>query len=621
MRSQLTSAHQATSAVLAEADGLMQQRQHVETKQRLLQSFREHFVLSDAEVAVLTLTSEPVDDSFFAALAKAKRISKDCEILLGLESQTLGLEMMDQTSKTLNSAFQKLYRWIQREFKSLNLENPQISKSIRRALRVLAERPSLFQGCLDFFASAREHILSEAFYVALTGESPLSSTSPAPAVHAKDPSVKPIELTAHDPLRYVGDMLAWTHSAAVGEREALEGLFVSDGGDGDGSLAAHVRQGREEEVWRRLVADELDDNPEFDGVSALNELVDRDVSGVAHILRQRVEQVVRANEETILAYKLANLINFYKVTFAKLLGDESVLVDSLGNLEAEATRQFRSLVRDHIATLEGEFQHAPPDLHAPDFLLDALKQLTAIGRTFETSLTAAGEERESEFALILKEALDPFMTGCGNMAKVMDDELSGAIFLVNCLTATKDTLAQFEFTRRRLDELDAALREQCDRLARRQYAYLRAESGLDELLTALLSLQPAEDEEDDDSAALRAKVRALPATQPQALTEAGQVLDRFLPSALMDAMERVRWLRESRLAREVTERAAERFCDEFERAERLLVLADELVDEAEAANGTGTSDDEDENEDEETVPTRLRDLFPRTSAEIRVLLS
>ena len=36
---------------------------------------------------------------------------------------------------------------------------------------------------------------------------------------------RPIELHAHDPLRYVGDMLAWVHQAIAAEHEFLESLF------------------------------------------------------------------------------------------------------------------------------------------------------------------------------------------------------------------------------------------------------------------------------------------------------------------------------------------------------------------------------------------------------------
>ncbi|TDZ28613.1 Conserved oligomeric Golgi complex subunit 6 [Colletotrichum spinosum] len=133
VQTRITAAHQETEPMLEEACALIQKRAEADSKQHLLKLVRLQFILSDDEVASLTSTAEPVDDRFFASLTKAKRISKDSEILLGFEKQTLGLQVMEQTSKHLNLAFQKLYKWVQREFKSLNLENPQMSSSIRRA--------------------------------------------------------------------------------------------------------------------------------------------------------------------------------------------------------------------------------------------------------------------------------------------------------------------------------------------------------------------------------------------------------------------------------------------------------------------------------------------------------
>ncbi|KAK9415928.1 putative Oligomeric Golgi complex subunit 6 [Seiridium unicorne] len=587
MKSHVTAAHETTSSTLEEASSLMSQRRDVEKKQEILKAFRDHFVLSEDEVASLTLTSEPVDDHFFMVLAKAKKIRSDCEALLGFENQTLGLEIMEQTSKHLNQAFQKLYRWTQKEFKTLNLENPQINTSVRRALRVLAERPSLFQNCLDFFAEAREQILSDAFYLALTGTS---------ASGKEDRSIKPIELVAHDLLRYVGDMLAWTHSATVSEREALEILFVSDGNE----IAKGIQEGRENEFWR-IMADEPEGSPEFDAVRALNELVDRDVSGAARVLRQRVEQVIQTNEDTILAYKLANLLSFYRFTFSKLLGPQSVLLESLTNLETEALRQFRSLMRDHIATLQGEFQHTPSDLGPPDFLQESLKQLTAIMKTYETSLASTGD-RESDFQPILNESLDPFMSGCENMSKTIQTP-SNSIFLINCLLAAKSALAPFDFTKRRVEQIQSKVEEHAGRLAANQYAYFRNESGLSALFDALA---PLKDTKEDV-----AKIDSLEALSPEALTAASQSLDDFLPSALMDATDNLRHLQDSKLAREVTEEAAEKFCVAFEHVEEMLIYADELAEQERTDGQT----------DEFSGPQGLRAVFPRTAGELRVLLS
>lgn len=42
---------------------------------------------------------------------------------------------------------------------------------------------------------------------------------------------RPIEMHAHDPRRYLGDMLAWVHQSLASERELFIGLFGDDGRD------------------------------------------------------------------------------------------------------------------------------------------------------------------------------------------------------------------------------------------------------------------------------------------------------------------------------------------------------------------------------------------------------
>lgn len=583
IKSHISAAHDSTETVIQDASSLMTQRRQVETKQQLLTAFNKHFLLSEQELAALTSTAEPVDEQFFAVLNKAKRIRKDCETLLGFENQALGLEIMEQISKNLNLAFQKLYRWIQREFKTLNLENPQMGSPIRRALRVLAERPSLFQSCLDLFVEAREQVLSDTFFTALTGSSPAGIT---------DRTVKPIELAAHDPLRYVGDMLAWIHSAAVSEREALEILFIYEGDE----IAKGIQAGRENEIWH-LVEDENSEEPPFDPVKALNELVDRDMSGAARILRQRLEQVIQTNEEVILAYKLANFLNFYRVTFAKLLTPESVLVDSLQGLEEEALRQFRSLMRDYVGNLQAEFQQTPSSLEPPGFLHEAFEQLAAVMKTYDTSLNST-DSREADFQPILAESFDPFMLGCQGMAENLEHP-ANSIFSINYLGTAIAILSMYDFAQGRATELREDVKRHSQKLIDSQHMFFRRESGLDSLFTGIESL--TEKKEDIQ------KMKSLEIFQPTSLEVASRTLDNFLASALMDAMENLEQLQDSRLAREITEEAADKFCTDFGRLEDMLMSADEL---AELEEGQENAEME-----------GLRTAFPRTAEEIRVLLS
>ena len=87
-------------------------------------------------------------------------------------------------------------------------------------------RPHACREALQYLAQTRQATLLSAFMNALTRGGP----SGLP---------RPIELHAHDPLRYVGDMLAWVHQAIAAEREFLESLFSLKG---DGRMVGSVRK-------------------------------------------------------------------------------------------------------------------------------------------------------------------------------------------------------------------------------------------------------------------------------------------------------------------------------------------------------------------------------------------
>ncbi|KAF2773623.1 oligomeric complex COG6 [Teratosphaeria nubilosa] len=573
VRRHVSAANRETGPMLDEAKTILRDRQQVETKQRLLDAFQAHFVVSDAELSTLTSTAEPVDDNFFRVLTRVKKIHHDSQVLLGSENERLGLEILEQSSRQLNAAFQKLYRWVQREFKSLDLENPQISAGIRRALRVLAERPSLFQNCLDFFADAREHTLSNSFYAALTG-APVDLDHPVMG--------KAIELSAHEPLRYVSDMLAWAHSATVSEREALEVLFISDGDE----IAKSIQAGIESEPWARADADET---PVFDGRKALNQLVDRDLTGVFRQLKQRIEQVIQSHEDATLAYKISNLIVFYSNIFTSLLGKDSALLQTLEPLADTALWNFRSIMRDHVANLHVNLAISPDDLAPPEFLVEALETLKVLMKSYDTSaVTADRTQRIEGFQPVLREALDPFLAGCENITKRLRSP-NDHIFALNCFLATKETLKQYSFADRS-DELQPRVDQHERDLTEAMYAWFLRESGLKYLVDNVT--RP-----DDLSSSYKA---------PDQLASIAQQLDAFLPTATEDAHGVLGQLEDRMLARNVIDQASERFCESFEEIEGLVVAADE----ARAAQANG-----------EVEEMFLRDVFPRTGNEIRVLLS
>ena len=120
---------------------------------------------------------------------------------------------------------------------------------------------------------------------------------------------RPIELHAHDPLRYAGDMLAWVHQAIAAEREFLECLF---GVRGARRMVGAVRELRASEE---------------EGL--MGGLTDGAVRGLCGPLRVRVQQTVRSQESSITLYKIANLLGFYMLTMQRTIGKDALLSKTL----------------------------------------------------------------------------------------------------------------------------------------------------------------------------------------------------------------------------------------------------------------------------------------------------
>ncbi|KAI5305332.1 nucleoside triphosphate pyrophosphohydrolase ham1 [Ascosphaera pollenicola] len=605
MRRDIAMARRETQPVLEEASALNNARRELEIKDALLKAFSKRFILTDDEVLAMTSPVEPVDNRFFAAVLRAKRIHQDCEVLLGAANQQLGLDIMEKTSKSLDSAYKKLYKWTQSEFKRLSLEDPQLGSQVRQALKVLAERPLLFNSCFDTFAASREHTLSESFHLALD-----DAFNTGKASRAAGSQPKPIEFSAHDPLRYIGDILAWVHSAAVSEREALSLLFVSD----DGELVKGIQAGISHEPWMQL-----EDEPfkEFDWKKALDDLVDRDLSGVTRSLYQRVELVLRGQEACTILYEVLNLLDFYEHTFVKLVGRDSSLVKVMIELTTHCSEQFNTLINDNVTSLSNDTAalEVPDDLSIPEYLSEALNVLSSLMKTYNSSY---GKEPshpqgvENKFTPVIRRALDPYV----NLIQRSEDLLSQKedeakkrrlVFRANCVLAIIATISLYPFaSATHLSQFSTMLEDIRVQLLEVQRHFFLKESGLQMLLQDLTKF--SNDAEDHDLTT----IPNLPAFQPNVLVSVSQQLDSFLPSALVDATDNLKHIGKPSLIKSVTEEAVELFVRDFEFIEDSIVRADDAC---------GISNVDFEAEVEEEHNFGLRALFPRTTGEIRVLLS
>ncbi|TGZ80266.1 oligomeric complex COG6 [Ascodesmis nigricans] len=584
LRARSNSAVTETAPVLDESSGLLKNREETAQKQVVLSAFTQNFTISDDEREILIDSGEPVDARFFNVLHNVKRIHNDCSLLLSSGNDRAGTEIMDNMAKLLNSAFQKLYRWVLRELKALSLESPQVNSGIRKALRVLAERPTLLQNCLDFFAEVRQKIIVDSFYVAMTG-APADSDVDQPL----DRKVKPIEMYAHDPLRYVGDVLAWLHSTAVGEQETLEVLFIAPELDTQKSIVSKMQEGLKSEPWvNARDEDDDEDDTSFDVHASLLSLVNKDMELVIKPLRTRIEQAITSQESSTLSYRLFSLINFYRVTFEKLLGVNCILVTTIQNLEIAALRQFHHTLSDHVRTVRNQLPQATDDLSPPEFLVEALSELSKLLKTFTSSL-GAEEDVSDDLNRIFELALDPYLECCDEIGHALAPK-SRHIFLFNCLYAVQTCLRNIGVASDRSEKLELSMRSHLDDLIAIEHGDFLEQSGIKPLITIL------EQHGSPYSPGLSDKL-----FQNYSLQAIGQKLDAFLSSALLDARKDLARLSSRSTIDEVVHSAVARFISDFERLE-------EGISEALSQSGEGTEEE-------------MSHVWPRTAAEVRVLLS
>ncbi|ODQ49616.1 oligomeric complex COG6 [Saitoella complicata NRRL Y-17804] len=506
------------SRVLSSFDGLHSQTAALTTKATILTRFFDNFTMAESEVLALTSSSEPVDEAFFAAYERCKKINASCETLLTTDNQKLGLDIIERTQHHLDMASVKLHSWLQRQFRTLSLatsscdlsnENTPSPTLLRRAIATLsAQSPALFDEALDSLSSTRQRAAIHSFMRALT--------------EGEDGS-RPIDMLAHDPLRYVGDMLAWLHQAVANEREVLDVLVGTRSG-------------------------------------AMSDLVDRNLEGVGKPLRSRTEHVLITQEDPVLIYKIASLIRFYKFMLIKALGKESVVVDNIQLLEAFSLQHFSSALHGQRNTTLASLDTVPDDLSPPPFLVEAVSQLRQLIVSYDASLIPA-VEREEGFRDVLDDALWSYLEACEKMV-LQDNKMKrheGIVFVVNCVECARRVVEMYAFTQNAVNTLKEKEARLVEELVGDTYRFFLEESGVEVLLSALHSAQPS------------TPLSSLPAFTTPSLATISAQLDAFLPSALMDAHTRLERLYSSRVGSGVIYRGAERFLRDFGEVEGAIV--------------------------------------------------
>lgn len=290
---------------------------------------------------------------------------------------------------------------------------------------------------------------------------------------------RPIELHAHDPVRYCGDMLAWVHQAIATENEFFRVLF-----DGDLEFVAHAV----DEISAAAAADSENGvgTEEPEPVTKSVSMVGKAFEGVARPLQVRIEQTLTSQLGIVVAYKLVLLLAFYDHKFATLVPG-SAISRALAHCRAAANRTFRQQFQLLVDAVASSAQDYSTNLSATHATLDASQRLVALLEVFQTSLVPA-DEKEGDLAPLFDGLLPAVAQMCERSVRGLD-ATDALVFKVNNLSCIQVPLARFPEARRWHDLIGSELAQWLNQISELETKSVLDRSGVSQLLRSIHQFQ------------------------------------------------------------------------------------------------------------------------------------
>ncbi|KAG0028552.1 Golgi transport complex subunit 6 [Podila clonocystis] len=526
MQDRLNLANDKTATLLEQTDALREQSNICQVRQTILEAFLDRFTLSESEITILCSTAMDVTPVFFDALEHLEKIHADCNALLITEHQRAGLEIMDSMRTYRSISYDKLYRWMQTECRTMSRPDGmmEVREVTKKAIQALKQDDPFFRLILEELIHVRRNSILRAFVDALTRGGPGGTP-------------RPIELHAHDPLRYIGDMLAWLHQTVASEREFLESLL-----DRERQIKRNGHVPKDSPL--RLVEDEVSD------ADIVASLLDKNLEGTTRPLKSRVEQVLVSQGNAIVAFKISNLIKFYSSTIDRAIGPEAALSKTLHEITESSMQMFFEAIGRQSAELLRRPDAPPSDLGPPPAMKETVTQLKEIMKSFDTSFVQV-DEGNQDFAPILRAVIEPLFQMCEIGAANLS-VFNRAIYMMNCLHYVQSALV-YPFTKNKVAELEKQIQEYVEIVVDEQHMVLLKQSGIAPLVQAMAT-------KDD-----KTPLSSVPNMDGASITAILARMDHFLGSASLDLSSWLSKIVSSRLAKAISSQNLKMFVDAYRR--------------------------------------------------------
>lgn len=286
---------------------LNQDKSMIKLKKNLLINFKNKFILNEFEE--FTITNNEITPDFFATMEKLDKINENSSILLSIDNSNLGINIMKKINKLVDKSNDTLSNSIKRSLIHPVWVNSKLKvHTFHLSIKTLLTRnKDLLDRVFQEFISDRSKQLIEDF------EKQINS------------------LNAHDPTRYIGDLLAYVHAMVINELELMNSIFKVSLEELEGDL-------------------DQSDVERFDAI--IDDLLDKILSRLSKLIKTKFEQLISIELKLKIIYSIFNLFDLYKLMFEKNFHESNSLLKTVKSLIEFTQNRMVDLIESRLKSIK-----------------------------------------------------------------------------------------------------------------------------------------------------------------------------------------------------------------------------------------------------------------------------
>lgn len=524
---------------------LNNQKNIVNLKKNLLVAFKSKFTLNEYEEFVLT--SGEINQEFFDTLKKAEAINENCSILLSIDNPQLGMKIMNKITAITDKAIERIVNYTNKTLDNLySLSSKYRLVTLHQCLRFLKGKLNYFNAVISNFTDSRSKTLIDEFMNQIQGSIPENASSLRKGSVSSASTSRPIFILAHDPVRYIGDLLAYVHSTVVNESETISSIFTIEALD------------EEEAKEFKVIVDDINN---------------KILKSLSKPIKSKIDQLIFSETKLSTIYSIYELVELYTMMLSKQLNRDSEIMITIRQLVESSQEKIFSILKNRLAAISDSEQAINElnfDLQPPEWIVEFYSDVLPIidQSTTDTVLNFSQEQNAKFLEFIIDEPMH-IITEHIKESKLLEDTEDQLIIRVNSLDLILSKIMPYSLLSDKVLEINQFITELTNQLARSQLDGLLKGCNLYDLYNVTNMIFTMTDDFFDVS--IYEPIKENKFFTIDNINNANITLQEFLPNALIEIQQKLLKLNSPIIANQVTTDSSLEFVKFYNKFNQIVI--------------------------------------------------